>query len=267
MGWTKTTSPEWAEDYRQSFIKDPVGEYTDRSEKRPVLEALHLNPGNLVLDAGCGTGRFLRGLPKDVGFVGLDLAIEMLKIAQAEVGSGSYIVALVDRMPFQDGAFDDVISVRVLQHVRDQSACIHEMARVAKTGGKVVVLSLNSWTLHCLYKNMRMGFRQKLFNLPFLWLGRKSPFKRWAHPYDNYCSLPELRDMFREAGLDVVVEKGGTIGAPWLFNYFHLHRILGGYAGKILPKYFQFCERLEKRLERTALKYFMDKIIIEGIKK
>jgi SAM-dependent methyltransferase len=45
------------------------------------------------------------------------------------------VVGLGEKMPFKDNVFDAVISIAVLEHVRDPFACAAEIARVLKPGG------------------------------------------------------------------------------------------------------------------------------------
>ncbi len=45
------------------------------------------------------------------------------------------VIAPADRLPFKDNSFDGVISVAVLEHVRDPFRCASEIARVLKPGG------------------------------------------------------------------------------------------------------------------------------------
>lgn len=99
-----------------------------------------------VLDAGCGTGRnltyFLKNGyrvfcvdrdPQAIGFV-RDFARSLAPKLPAE----NFQVSGVEEMPFDDDAFDAVISSAVLHFARDErhfGAMIEEMWRVLKPGG------------------------------------------------------------------------------------------------------------------------------------
>lgn len=269
--WTKDTPAKIVEDYSRSLRTTILDRHVDASEQNPVVESMNLRRESFLLDAGCGTGRYLANAVPGQKFVGMDLSIEMLKATRQSLGRGMYVVGELERLPFKAGVFNEVISIRVLQHIRNQGNAIGEMARVCRSGGDVVVLSHNSWTLHCLYKNIRMDRRglRAIIDFPFrLILGRRSVFGPWSFEYDNYCSMPELAGMFERAGLRVTEKKGGTFGAPWILNFFYLQWALERIAPFLLKAYLGMCAWLERRLDRTfPFTYIlMDKLILKGVK-
>ncbi|OGL41469.1 MAG: hypothetical protein A2042_01485 [Candidatus Schekmanbacteria bacterium GWA2_38_11] len=268
MSWTKDTSEQDAVAYKTSFTKSIVGKYTDSSEQCSVVTSMRLNKNTFLLDAGCGAGRYLANTVTDQPFVGLDLSLEMLRMAREELKRGLFVVGELEHLPFKDNVFDEIICVRVLQHIKNQEQAIRELSRVCKMNGDVIVLCLNSWTFHCLYKNIRMSKLSKVINYPFkLLLGDKAMFSKWSFDYDNYCSLPEVCRLFDKAGLVVIEKKGGTIGSPWIFNYFYLGRFSEKFVPAILRYYFKICTFVENRLASVfPFNYIMDKIIVKGVK-
>jgi tellurite methyltransferase len=102
--------------------------------------------GMRILDAGCGGGRnlvYLLRCGADVWGVDEDHAAITAARAQAAalapaLGRDRFTVHPVERLPFDDGAFDVVLSSAVLHFARDQahwSAMLGEMWRVLRTGG------------------------------------------------------------------------------------------------------------------------------------
>jgi malonyl-CoA O-methyltransferase len=90
--------------------------------------------GKRLLDAGCGTGRRLRGLDTALA-VGVDLSFEMLQAgARACVA-----VADVCTLPFPSASFDVVWCRLVLGHSRDPAPAYREIARVCRVGGFLFV--------------------------------------------------------------------------------------------------------------------------------
>jgi SAM-dependent methyltransferase len=95
-----------------------------------------------VLDVGCGVGMytqaFLRHTPRVFG-----VEIERERALEARGRAAGVIQASGRRLPFPDAAFDVVFSHEVLEHVDDDRACVKEMVRVARPGGRLVVFVPN----------------------------------------------------------------------------------------------------------------------------
>ncbi len=111
---------------------------------RAVLRGLDGPTDPLVLDLGCGKGRFARRLAA-VGFrvVGIDLARGMLSEARGlpvVQGSGR-------QLPFPDATFDAVLAVETLQHARDAATILTEARRVLRPGGRLIVIDRNAGAL------------------------------------------------------------------------------------------------------------------------
>ncbi|MFG3498844.1 class I SAM-dependent methyltransferase [Streptomyces sp. NPDC047928] len=102
---------------------------------------LGLRPGDVVLDAGCGTGRALPALRAAVGptgtVMGLDLTPEMLAAAvrAGRNRSGSLVAGDVARLPLRDRALDAVFAAGLLSHLARPAEDLRELARVVRTGG------------------------------------------------------------------------------------------------------------------------------------
>jgi SAM-dependent methyltransferase len=112
------------------------------------LERLDVEPGHLVLDAGCGEGRHCFGcLERGARVVGLDLDFDSLRLASkrlrqraGELDSvGEMLKGDVFRLPYRDGTFDRVICSEVMEHVHDYKGAAAELARVTKPGGKLAI--------------------------------------------------------------------------------------------------------------------------------
>jgi SAM-dependent methyltransferase len=102
-----------------------------------VLEWLAAQPGERILDLGCGDGQLTaRIVASGAGVVGLDASAQMAAAARArgiEVAEGS-----AGQMPFEAHSFDAVFSNAALHWVRDQDAMMSEVHRVLKPGGRFV---------------------------------------------------------------------------------------------------------------------------------
>jgi ubiquinone/menaquinone biosynthesis C-methylase UbiE len=107
-------------DFGRRYVLDPV----------MLPRALACAPRR-ALDVGCGEGRFCRMLrQRGIDTVGLDPTPALLARARARDAGGTYVEGVAEQLPFDDGAFDLVVSYLTLIDIPDVQAAIPEMARV-----------------------------------------------------------------------------------------------------------------------------------------
>jgi SAM-dependent methyltransferase len=119
-------------------------------ERRAVWEAIldavrraaPLAPGERILDIGCGLDTVLDFIDDARGYTLDSLAgkLEPLGLSRA----ARHLAGVFERMPFQDGAFDRVFLMNVLDHVQNPMAGLEEIARVLAANG-VLVLSVDTY--------------------------------------------------------------------------------------------------------------------------
>jgi len=108
-----------------------------------VCEELGTERGELVLDAGSGTGNLALSISKAGGVVvALDYCREALDSHSSKDGCCSLILADLRReLPFKDCCFDKIASNNTLYTLsaEDQKNALRELYRVLKPGGKIVL--------------------------------------------------------------------------------------------------------------------------------
>lgn len=109
------------------------------------VAALGLQPGDAVLDAGCGTGRALSALRDAVGpagaVIGVDLTPAMLE-ASVRAGrdrAGVLLLADVARLPLRSGSLDAVFAAGLIAHLPEPAENLRELARVVRPGGQLAL--------------------------------------------------------------------------------------------------------------------------------
>jgi ubiquinone/menaquinone biosynthesis C-methylase UbiE len=103
-----------------------------------TLKMLDLPHAGSLLDAGGGTGRVAEALRPYIGSVIVaDISRGML--AQARRKELTATSAETERLPFPDASFDRVLMVDALHHVVHQGDTVHELYRVLKPGGRLVI--------------------------------------------------------------------------------------------------------------------------------
>ncbi len=108
----------------------------DRAEFWKLVD---VHAGNLILDIGGGTGRVSQQIQElECKIVVSDLSLAMLRETQFKKGLLPLCTPGED-LPFPGELFDRIIMVDALHHVKNQCQTIHELWRVLKPGGKIVI--------------------------------------------------------------------------------------------------------------------------------
>jgi len=134
----------------------------DRREQEIVRRFLaSLGRGASALDVPCGAGRLVHLFGETgVGYTGADVALPMLALARQATGDAALVVAAdARRLPFADGAFDAVVSVRLMHRILEgdaRAAMLREMARVAC--GPVLATYYLRWNLRGVRKRLSGRF-------------------------------------------------------------------------------------------------------------
>lgn len=118
-----------------------------RALREVVLDDMHLYPGAIALDLGCGPGMLLEGIVERVGAEtpvhGLDLNPHFIGVARRRaemLAFSNAVFAIGDcrRMPYDDQTFDAVGAERLLMHVASIPEALSEVRRVLSIGGRAV---------------------------------------------------------------------------------------------------------------------------------
>jgi 2-polyprenyl-3-methyl-5-hydroxy-6-metoxy-1,4-benzoquinol methylase len=192
-----------------------LGRITEGIERGIMLEMIGDVSGKRVLEIGCGDGDLAVKLARmGASVTGVDASADMIAAAERRSRAAGadirFQVATAQRLPFPDETFDIVVAMTILCFVRDAEPVFHEVARVIRPGGKLVIGELGrrsawaaerrirAWLGSELWKRgvfrtpdelRRLAGRAGLQSLrirPAVFFPRWTPLARWIAPYDAH---------------------------------------------------------------------------------
>jgi ubiquinone/menaquinone biosynthesis C-methylase UbiE len=167
----------------------------ERAFRERQVGLARIEPGQSVLDIGCGTGSLAIAAKRRAGPVasvhGIDASPEMIARARKKASKAgvdvTFTIGVVERLSFPDHQFDVVLSTLMLHHLPHdaRAQCMGEIRRVLKPGGRVLAVDFGKAT----------GARRSLIE----------HFHRHGR-----VDLHDLVTLLSEAGL--VVTESGSVG-------------------------------------------------------
>ncbi len=145
----------------QGWSYDLIGWFCDTFLFRGKLRELRLRtadlarlqPGEQILDVGCGTGTLAIEVQQRVGptghVFGVDPGAKQIAHARSKAAQRhlpiDFQIGVIERLPFPDETFDAVLSTIMMHHLGDglKRQGFAEITRVLKPGGRVVIADFN----------------------------------------------------------------------------------------------------------------------------
>lgn len=169
----------------------------ERALRERLLAPAGLQPGESVLDIGCGTGGLAIVAARQVGaggrVHGIDPSPEMIdrarrKAARSRVNA-AFEVAFAQEIPFPDASFDVVVSTLMLHHLprAGREEALREARRVLKPGGRLLAVDFGAdpgghkGLLGHLHRHGGLTARNlgELVSGAGFRIGRSGPLKKW----------------------------------------------------------------------------------------
>jgi arsenite methyltransferase len=117
------------------------------AQRRAVLDALALQPGERALDIGCGPGLLVAEMAEVVGPAGraegIDTSADMVAMAEARCAATPWAAvrqANAMALPYDDASLDAAAALQVYLYVPELPRAFAELRRVLKPGGRIAVL-------------------------------------------------------------------------------------------------------------------------------
>jgi len=237
----RATLEAWDRDY-YNLISE---RYYDRAIST-MLRLMGVEPGALVLDAGCGPGvHSVRVARAGFRVCAVDISQTMLQEAKARTAAAGVASAVefrqenLTRLTFPDASFRYVFSWGVIIHIHDVKKALDELARVIEPGGKLALYVTNgkSWDQK-LESFVRFLIRKPLVGRESLRLGtgiwyEMSGQRLWVWQFD----IRELEQQLKARGLNLTHR---VIG-----EFSEIQRRVRGPLRRMLLRLNNLCYRLK----------------------
>jgi SAM-dependent methyltransferase len=222
---------EW---FTRWFGKEYLDLYPHRDERearsvvRLIRNTVSPRADGRALDLACGSGRHTRALCKHIWTVGLDLSMEMLKVAIAESPHIPYVRADMRQLPFATAAFDLVVnlftSFGYFSSDEENRAVLTEVSRVLKHDGAFVLDYLNADQVRATlvpHDTRRVGDRvvtqDRRITADGRYVEKTISAVGLEHAVTERVRMfepDELRCLLHDAGFTIEHELGDYLGAP-----------------------------------------------------
>ena len=208
---------------RYDFLNDLQSFGLHRLWKRRVVDLARVSPGSRALDLCCGTGDISFALAQSgATTTGLDFSREMLQVAaernQKSAVPPTFIQGDAQQIPFEDNSFDIETVGYGLRNLTIWQRGVDEMARVARPGGRLIVLDFGKtsnpvWrTLYFIHLQLSVPL------IGLLFCGNAKAYAYILESLKHYPAQLAVADKMRELKL-VNVRVINLLGGAMAINY------------------------------------------------
>ena len=206
---------------------DPVRRASEDRRMETLLRLLEVQPGERLLDIGCGSGWFGdRCQRKGVDVWALDIGRTGVAGAKARFPqAATYQVGDLYYLPFATASFDAVVLSEVVEHLENIDAAIAEARRVLRPGGRLLV---------------SVPYRETIVDHLCIHCNQLTPANAHLHRFDEAT----LGEYFLRQNLQIckvrlmtnkLLEMGGfpRFSASWPYAFW---RVADAFMNKVVPK-------------------------------
>lgn len=231
--------------------------YAHRTLYERILR--HVEPGQTVLDAGCGDGSLSLLIARKKAIVtGLDMSVQNVTAARSKSSElclqATFMVGDAEELPFADNSFDLVVSSHVIEHLPDPMKGLRELRRVTRNHAVIAMptcLSPAAWALlgGDIYWKLS---KRSLYAVPLGFCRVLEALVRGREgAQEGYAGKDELPHVWRfpwvmtrmisRAGFQIQCYEADAVLIPYVAHYSswakRLQEWLGNWADKPIIKY------------------------------
>lgn len=149
-----------------------------------------LNPGDSVLDVGCGSGdKSAYMIEKGLNVTGIDFSEKMIEIAKMEVPKGEFHVMDINKLDNLNKKFDGIFARAVLLHIPKKE--------IPNTLSKLIDHLNDRGYLYIAVKEKKVGENDEE-------IVRENDYGSDIERFFSYFTLPELENLLIDARLNIV---------------------------------------------------------------
>lgn len=167
---TEVRRETWGEEFGQSG-------WTTASEQDRFIGLLDLQAGRKLLDIGCGSGGPLLRFAARTGISahGIDIHADGIAAARKQAHERHLtdrvqfdVCDAREQLPFDDAAFDAVMSIDAISHMPRRAQVLTQWARIIKPGGKLLFTNASVLTDEATHEELalRGGFGTQVYTAP-----------------------------------------------------------------------------------------------------
>jgi SAM-dependent methyltransferase len=190
---------------------------------RAELDGLALPLDARILDAGCGSGRMLQELAAYGQISGIELDEDAAAMA-AQRDCGEVEVGRLEDLPWDDGTFDLITSLDVVEHTPNDREALAELRRVSKPGGWLLITVpayQTLWSLHDVANHHFRRYNRASLSAP----ARDAGWQVERMTFFNSLPLAPaavVRLAQRRKQLQDGYKPNVELGPPWLNSVFDM---------------------------------------------
>ena len=132
-----------------------VQKYFQRRKTAVIKDTLQVTNHDLLLDIGCGSGVQIREVvgSQHTRAIGIDVSKNAVEFARKKsIQNTEFLIADAQHLPIKTGCITKVVSAEIIEHLVSPQDLVHEIARVLKDKGEVVITTPNNNALWNVYE-------------------------------------------------------------------------------------------------------------------
>ena len=209
-------SAEWDSIWSAREVSSEAQNIDRRSALFRMVEAVlaEVPPGGLVLEGGCGLGRWLLYCRGKYNIFGLERSQPALRALKENSPDIPTVCGDVFHLPVKSGSVDLYLSFGVLEHFQGGPAeGLREAYRVLRPGSTLLITG-PGYSLFSLAEGLQELSRKPLVRRLF----HKPPIEKGDHFFQYRFRLAEMRRFLKETGFEILrVETWGNLETLWQY--------------------------------------------------